>query len=110
MPHCVREFKRATGALQTFHQDSLPLWGLSAIVSLAPSHPLPSGCTAAEALKAASLHPAQALGLKHKGSLEPGADADLVLLDKGLNVRATFVGGELAWMAPGAGLEFDGMT
>lgn len=57
-----------------------------------------SGCSVEEALEAASLHPAQLLGLSHrKGSLHYGCDADLVLLDDELNVKATFISGEEVW-------------
>lgn len=57
-----------------------------------------SGCSVEEALEAASLHPAQLLGLSHrKGNLDYGSDADLILLDDALNVRATFISGEEVW-------------
>ena len=48
------------------------------------------------ALRAASLHPAQALGERAKGRLQPGADADIALLDARLGLVATIVGGEVA--------------
>ena len=55
-------------------------------------------CDDAAALAAASLHPARALGLApRKGTLEPGADADLVVLDDELRVLATYVRGVEAW-------------
>ncbi|HZE97129.1 MAG TPA: N-acetylglucosamine-6-phosphate deacetylase [Planctomycetota bacterium] len=48
------------------------------------------------ALALASHAPARLLGLEgRKGVLKPGADADVVLLDRSLRVRMTFVGGEL---------------
>jgi len=50
-----------------------------------------------EAVRMATLNPAEALHLGTKGRLEPGADADLVLLDDDLTVLATFVGGERAY-------------
>uniref|UniRef100_A0A3P8Q8Y8 N-acetylglucosamine-6-phosphate deacetylase n=1 Tax=Astatotilapia calliptera TaxID=8154 RepID=A0A3P8Q8Y8_ASTCA len=54
-----------------------------------------SGCSVQEALEAASLHPAQLLGISpKKGKLDYGSDADLVLLDEGLNVKATYISGE----------------
>ncbi|XP_035471763.2 N-acetylglucosamine-6-phosphate deacetylase isoform X1 [Scophthalmus maximus] len=57
-----------------------------------------SGCSVEEALEAASLHPAQLLGVSHKkGNLDYGSDADLTLLDDGLNVRATYISGEEVW-------------
>lgn len=55
-------------------------------------------CSTAEALQAASLHPAQALRLDgSKGSLEVGCDADLVQLDDDLNVLSTWIAGECVW-------------
>ncbi|MBN3301831.1 NAGA deacetylase, partial [Amia calva] len=57
-----------------------------------------SGCTVESALEAASLHPAQLLGLSHqKGTLDYGTDADFVLLDDALNVRSTYIAGEQVW-------------
>ncbi|XP_055366724.1 N-acetylglucosamine-6-phosphate deacetylase isoform X3 [Betta splendens] len=57
-----------------------------------------SGCSVEEALAAASLHPAQLLGISHKkGNLDYGSDADLVLLDDALNVRSTYISGEEVW-------------
>jgi N-acetylglucosamine-6-phosphate deacetylase len=53
------------------------------------------------ALFLASGAPAKLLGMeKRKGTLKPGADADLVLFDRGLRVRMTFVGGELLYESP----------
>jgi N-acetylglucosamine-6-phosphate deacetylase len=62
-----------------------------------------TGCSIAEALEAASLHPARALGIEaRKGSLDFGCDADMVVLDDSLALKAVFCGGELAWMSEGA--------
>lgn len=48
-----------------------------------------------EAVRMATFNPAQALGLEDQiGSVEPGALADLVVLDEGLHVAMTFVGGQ----------------
>lgn len=49
------------------------------------------------ALQAASLHPARVLGEERKGRLAPGADADFVVLDRGLALVATVVGGQVAY-------------
>jgi N-acetylglucosamine-6-phosphate deacetylase len=50
------------------------------------------------AIKMATLTPARILGIEHKkGSLEKGKDADIVLMDKDLQVKKTFVGGKLIW-------------
>jgi N-acetylglucosamine-6-phosphate deacetylase len=55
-------------------------------------------CGIVEALEAASLHPAQALGIEsRKGSLEPGADADIVMLDASLHVCRCYIAGEQVW-------------
>ncbi len=46
------------------------------------------------AVHAASLSPAQSIGIAdHKGSIEPGKDADLVLMDGECGIHATYVGG-----------------
>ncbi|XP_072273742.1 N-acetylglucosamine-6-phosphate deacetylase isoform X2 [Pyxicephalus adspersus] len=58
-----------------------------------------TGCTVEEALEAASLHPAQLLGIQNrKGTLDFGADADFVVLDDNLNVKSTYIAGEAVWM------------
>ena len=51
-------------------------------------------CSRVEALEAASLHPAQALGLdQKKGTLAFGADADLIILDRAnLALLSTWIG------------------
>ena len=55
-----------------------------------------TGLTLAEALPMATAVPAQTLGLAdRKGSLAPGLDADLVVLDAELHVDLTVVGGEV---------------
>uniref|UniRef100_A0A8C2DD45 N-acetylglucosamine-6-phosphate deacetylase n=1 Tax=Cyprinus carpio TaxID=7962 RepID=A0A8C2DD45_CYPCA len=57
-----------------------------------------SGCTVEAALEAASLHPAQMLGISHrKGTLEYGTDADFVVLDDTLTVRETYIAGQKVW-------------
>lgn len=49
-----------------------------------------------EALRMASLYPAQYLGLQHsKGRLLEGFDADFVVLDEQLQAQATYLGGHL---------------
>ncbi len=54
-----------------------------------------AGAPLHEALQMATLNPARALGISgSKGVLAQGADADLVILDSNLDVKATFVGGE----------------
>ncbi len=48
----------------------------------------------AETLRMASLYPAQYLGLKKKGRLLEGYDADFVVLDEHQCVTATFIAGK----------------
>ncbi len=54
-----------------------------------------TGCTATEAVATVTTTPARLLGLNDRGSLEVGRRADVTVLDTGLHVVATFVGGVL---------------
>ncbi|CAK4157269.1 unnamed protein product [Aphanomyces euteiches] len=58
-----------------------------------------TNCSIEYALEAATLHPAQALGLKNKGTLAFGADADFVLLNDKLQVVQTYIAGTLVYEA-----------
>ncbi|KAJ2740430.1 N-acetyl-glucosamine-6-phosphate deacetylase [Coemansia sp. BCRC 34301] len=54
-------------------------------------------CTIVEAIEAATLHPAQMLGIERKkGTLDYGADADIIFLSDDLYIQRIFVRGELA--------------
>ncbi|KAJ2010359.1 N-acetyl-glucosamine-6-phosphate deacetylase [Coemansia sp. S680] len=54
-------------------------------------------CSIVEAVEAATLHPAQMLGIERKkGTLDFGADADIIFLSDDLYVQKVFVRGELA--------------
>lgn len=65
MDECVRIFKKATN------------------------------CSIEYALEAASLHPADCLGIStHKGTLNYGADADFILLDDDMKIHSTWIAGE----------------
>jgi N-acetylglucosamine-6-phosphate deacetylase len=60
-------------------------------------------CSVVEAVNAATLHPAQCLGISNrKGSLSIGRDADVILLDDELEVHAVFVNGLLTWCKEGS--------
>ena len=53
-----------------------------------------------EALRMASLYPAEALGVDaERGHFGHGTRADLVHLSDDLGVRRTFIGGETVWAA-----------
>nr|CAG4638456.1 EOG090X06GX [Cyclestheria hislopi] len=60
-----------------------------------------SGCSTVQALEAATLHPALALGIADKkGTLDFGADADLVFLDEQLNVISTWIASQRVYQNP----------
>ncbi len=54
-------------------------------------------CTLSDALTMASKTPAEVLGLKTKGSIAEGYDADLVILDGDLQVLSTIISGEISY-------------
>ena len=56
-----------------------------------------AGSSVSEACRMASAVPARVLGLDSKGTLAPGKDADLVLLDESLHVSSTFRNGEIVY-------------
>jgi len=61
------------------------------------------GLALREAVKLATLNPARVVGAHdRKGSLEPGKDADLVVVDEALNVYLTMVEGEVVYRAEGS--------
>lgn len=51
------------------------------------------GLSLEEAVRMATVYPAQAVGISHKGILQPGMDADFVVLKDDLSMKATFIGG-----------------
>jgi N-acetylglucosamine-6-phosphate deacetylase len=58
------------------------------------------GCSLAEAIHMASLNPARVICADdRKGSLTPGKDADLVVIDEEVNVAMTLVKGQEAYRA-----------
>ncbi|XP_041941000.1 N-acetylglucosamine-6-phosphate deacetylase [Alosa sapidissima] len=57
-----------------------------------------TGCSVEAALEAASLRPAESLGLDHrKGTLNFNTDADFVVLDDALTVQETYIAGQQVW-------------
>ena len=56
------------------------------------------GCSLAEALMMATINPARVIGvIDHKGSLEAGKDADLIIIDVDVNVYLTLMKGQVAY-------------
>jgi N-acetylglucosamine-6-phosphate deacetylase len=55
------------------------------------------GISLEDALRMASTVPADVLGECERGRIAPGMHADLVLLNEAMQVRATWIGGEVAW-------------
>jgi N-acetylglucosamine-6-phosphate deacetylase len=52
-------------------------------------------CNIVEAIEAATLHPAQVLGIeKTKGTLNAGSDADIIFLNDDLEIQRVFVRGQ----------------
>ncbi|PKU43967.1 n-acetylglucosamine-6-phosphate deacetylase [Limosa lapponica baueri] len=64
-----------------------------------------TGCSIETALEAASLHPAQLLGIEHKkGTLNYDSDADFLMLNDSLYVQATYIAGEEVWRQDAFGM------
>jgi N-acetylglucosamine-6-phosphate deacetylase len=54
------------------------------------------GASLQEAVMMATINPAKVIGVENrKGSIEPGKDTDLVILDEKLNVYSTIVKGQM---------------
>ncbi|WP_112310569.1 N-acetylglucosamine-6-phosphate deacetylase [Pseudogemmobacter bohemicus] len=62
------------------------------------------GLDLAAALRLGSAAPAAALGLADRGHLRPGARADLICLDEGLNVTGSWIAGRPAGGTPSGGM------
>ena len=60
-----------------------------------------AGCSVVQALEAATLHPAKALGIeKKKGTLNFGSDADFVFIDAKFNVFSTWIASKCVYRNP----------
>jgi N-acetylglucosamine-6-phosphate deacetylase len=57
------------------------------------------GFTIDEALRMATVYPAEAIGAADRGTLEPGKRADFVLLDEDLDLASTWIGGACVYEA-----------
>ncbi len=56
-----------------------------------------AGCSPAEAIGAATVNPADLLGLTDRGRIAIGGRADLVVFDQSLHVEQTIIAGRRAW-------------
>ncbi|KAH9955018.1 hypothetical protein BC827DRAFT_1142175 [Russula dissimulans] len=57
-----------------------------------------TGCSLGEAIKCVTFNPARCLGIENrKGTLRPGTDADLVILNRSGSVLGTWVRGKEVW-------------
>lgn len=62
-----------------------------------------TGCSLAEAVRMASLTPAEVLGMDDRlGHIKSGYPANLVILDADLHVQATLIEGQIAYATPSA--------
>ncbi|MDB5075001.1 MAG: N-acetylglucosamine-6-phosphate deacetylase [Chloroflexi bacterium] len=87
------------GATVHFADGGLAGSGITPIQALA-RYVTYTGLSLAEALPAMTSTPAELLGLgQERGSIIPGARADLVLLTKDFSVQTTYVAGEVAYSA-----------
>lgn len=60
--------------------------------------------TLPQAVKMTSFNPAKVIGFSYrKGSIEPGKDADIILIDDWFNVKVVMVGGKIKFEAPNWG-------
>nr|XP_013795380.1 PREDICTED: putative N-acetylglucosamine-6-phosphate deacetylase isoform X2 [Apteryx mantelli mantelli] len=85
--------------LNTYIAGTKTLSGSVATMDACVRHFLEAtGCSVETALEAASLHPAQLLGIEHKkGTLNYDSDADFLMLNDSLYVQATYIAGEQVW-------------
>ncbi len=56
-----------------------------------------TGCSPAQAIRAATTNPAQVLGLTDRGRVQVGCVADLVVFDRNLELELTIIGGHTTW-------------
>lgn len=58
---------------------------------------LSAGIPLCDAVRMATSTPAKLLGIRNKGVLFPGNDADVVLFNSNIAVSGVWVGGDLLW-------------
>jgi N-acetylglucosamine-6-phosphate deacetylase len=60
-----------------------------------------AGVTLNQAVAMATTTPAAAIGLAgRKGAIQPGADADIILVDSDFNVRMAIIAGKVVYRSP----------
>ena len=59
------------------------------------------GLSLVDAVAMASLNPAQALGLRDRGSIEAGKRADFILIDENISIKETYRAGRLVYKKEG---------
>jgi N-acetylglucosamine-6-phosphate deacetylase len=79
--------------------DGVLAGGLLTLDALVRNLVAMTSCSVPDAVRTVTATPAALLGLDDRGRLEPGARADLVVLDAGLEVQAVVVGGVTAFTA-----------
>lgn len=58
-----------------------------------------AGCSVVQAVRMASTSPARICGIKGKGQIKAGYDADLVIFDGDVRIKKTIIGGEVTYSA-----------
>jgi N-acetylglucosamine-6-phosphate deacetylase len=58
-----------------------------------------TGCSLSQAINAASINPARLLGLKTKGVIAPGYDADIIIFDSDFALHYTIIKGNVVYYA-----------
>lgn len=92
LDECIRIFRQSTGKFENCSILKMQL----------DKHRILSDCPLVYALEAASLHPAKCLKIEsQKGTLDFGADADLVMLDDALTILSTWIAGKCLYTASG---------
>lgn len=94
LDECIRIFQKSTGEFSFWSEPTLlkcdQFWCFSILLD----------CPIVYALEAASLHPAKCLRIeKQKGTIDFGADADLVILNDDLTIRSTWIAGKCLYNA-----------
>lgn len=96
--YASREFEAKEGTAR--YLDGTLIGTAAGVGSLALRLQRYASCPLPDAVHAATRNPARLLGLaSRKGSIEPGKDADLVILEPDGSVWATIVGGQIVYAA-----------